>query len=207
MHKWVILLTKATDRAEAVGNAHEFLSEFQDKVWDRYQIWGRRTSTLAPDVEKFYKFASTQMKNESWFGFSTKDVEEKQPELQAEWERMWMEWPNPYADHYSLPNDWGVYDVMPLKECQEVVKSWIRNLDEEKEKLWEQMIEAKESAKQNENGNKYSDMSWYYANRYAEAQYGSFCFDSNVYDITVDLWEEMPKDIEWYRAVMVDMHN
>lgn len=212
MHKGIILLTKAVNKAEAIWNVNSFLEHYGDwNVWDWYQIWGRWTGTLAPNVEKFYKFASKVMKNESWYWFTTKEIEEHQHELQAEWELMWMEWPNPYADHYLLPTDWGVYDVMLLKECQDTVKEWLWDLEKRAEEYWEKAVEERKEKKEKKEKwefvSKRSDMSWYYAKKYSEAHYWEFCFDTNVYNIDTDEAESLPENMEWYRAVMVDMHN
>lgn len=47
----------------------------------------------------------------------------------------------------------------------------------------------------------------YYAGLYKDAEYNNFCFESNVYDATEQVGEEIPENIEGYFAIMVDMHN
>ena len=63
-------------------------------------------------------------------------------------------------------------------------------------------ILAKEEAKEG----KWNSIG-YLAGQYRDAQYGNFCFDSNVYNVTEGLAENIPDNIEEYFAVMVDMHN
>ena len=44
MHKGIILLVKAADRDDAEHNAREFLDEYENDVWDWFQIGGRWTA-------------------------------------------------------------------------------------------------------------------------------------------------------------------
>lgn len=109
---------------------------------------------------------------------------------------------NNYCDHYSLPEYGNVYDIVPLKDCIDVVKEWCKDLDKEREELWDKLVQAKEEAKEGK-----WDSTGYLAGQYRDAHYGNFCFDSNVYNVTEGLAEDIPDNIEEYFAVMVDMHN
>lgn len=99
----------------------------------------------------------------------------------------------------------GHYPV-PLKECVTVVEEWKQDLEAEADELWDKLINAREKEK---SGEEKFGMSGYFAARYSEAKYDSFCFNSNVYDIdnNTNNPEEALKEPEQYFAVMVDMHN
>ena len=65
MHKGVILLTKASDKEEALDSVREFLENYGDgDVWDWYQIGGRWSNTLAPKekAEQWYSIIDTFLK-------------------------------------------------------------------------------------------------------------------------------------------------
>ena len=55
MHKGVILLTKASDRDEAVSQVESFLENYGDgDVWDWYVIGGRWSGTLNTKAKEFF---------------------------------------------------------------------------------------------------------------------------------------------------------
>jgi len=110
---------------------------------------------------------------------------------------------NPFSDHYRLPDDGGGYDIVPISECVETVKEWRRDIDKVKEELWQQLVEEKEKQKAGDKG----AMPAYYAGLYKDADYNNFCFESNVYNATDEIGENIPDDITGWWAVMVDMHN
>jgi hypothetical protein len=205
MHKGVMLLTKASDRDEAVSNVENFLEDYKNHVWDWYVIGGRWSGTLNAKATEFFKLAHAHLKKaypESGEFVSSKMVEEQSEVLQSIWsEELGASGLNPYKrDSYS--NEGSDDDVLPLNECIDAINEWTKDMDAEAEKMWEKMLEAKASGEKH-------DMSAYYAKRYAECKYDEFCFESNVYDI--DEYTNDPKDAlenaDQYFAVMVDMHN
>lgn len=209
MHKWILLLTKAENSWEAIGNVEEFLSNYWDgRVWDWYQVWGRWTSVLAPMRKKFSEWAREILDMNWWHCYSMKEVEDKNDQLQKLWEDIWWEWVHPYSDHYKLWDKWWLYDVMELEKCIDIVKEWCRDLEKEKEEARNEMIKTKKEAdKKKKEWQNTWDCSPYYAWRYKDFAYWNFCFDTNVYDITEDVSEKIPTDINWYYCVVVDIHN
>lgn len=206
MHKGVILLTKASDRDEAVSQVESFLENYGDgDVWDWYVIGGRWSGTLNTKAKEFFVAAEKHFKqaypeNEHPF-LTSAMVQEQSTALGDIWSSIGGVGLNPYArDNYA--NEGSDDDAIPLNDCIEVVKEWARDLDAEAETAWNKMLEAKKEGTPH-------DMSAYYAKRYAEAKYDEFCFDSNVYDIegyTNDPAHAL-ENADQYFAVMVDMHN
>lgn len=212
MHKGVILLVKAEDKDDAISKVNDFMEPYgEGDVWDWFAIGGRWSNTLAPKelLDKFKEKANTILERDKDHGFLSMDeVEKKRPQLQAVWEELGLKGPSPYADHYKLPEDGATYDAVPLSDCIVTVKEWVRDLEVEADKEWEEMEKARKEAKSKRAaGEKPWDMSAYHAKNYANAVYNNFCFDSCVYDITEDQGESIPENIEGYWAVMVDMHN
>lgn len=210
MHKGVILLTEAENREEAKEKVEEFLEQYGDgDVWDWYDIGNRWNNTLAPKdkAEEFQKWIHETYKDvfkDGYYSLNDLENEKDKKIIQEKWESLELKGYNPYYSAYgfSIPNDKGDYNIIPLKECVDIVKEWVKDLNEEKEKLWQKMVEAREESK---NG-KY-DISGYYAGQYKNAQYENFCFESNVYNVTTEEAERLPEEIEKYWAVMIDMHN
>ena len=206
MHKGVILLVKSTDREEILSEVEKFMEPYGDgNVWDWYRIGGRWNNTLAPKdkLEKFQKKCDEILVKDEEHGFlSQKEVDNKQDLLQKAWEEVGLEGENSYCNHYNLPHEGNIYDIVKLTDCIETVKSWCRDLEREKVDIWEKMVDAKEKADKGE-----YDMSGYFAGQYKDAQYGSFCFESNVYNISEWKAEKIPDNIDEYYAIMVDMHN
>lgn len=124
--------------------------------------------------------------------------------MQKEWENLGLKGSNPYCNHYQLPNEGNYYDVVKLEDCLDIVKDWLKDLNVEKEIIWNKMLIAKKEAEEDKH-----DMSGYYAGIYKNLQYGNFSFESNVFDITVQEAEKLPdkNEIKDYFAVMMDMHN
>ena len=209
MHKGVICLTQATDKDEAISNVESFLENYGDgKVWDWYVIGGRWSGTLNAKNHEFQEKAAEHFKaaypNEESPFLTTKMVEEQAEQLQSIWTSIGGTGLNPYA-RSSYDDKGQEDDSVPLTECAAVVNEWKVDTEAEAEKLFEKVVEARAQEKSGEG----HGMSGYYANRYAEAKYDSFCFDSNVYDIDnqTNNPEEALKKPEQYFAVMVDMHN
>ncbi len=135
---------------------------------------------------------------------SQQDVNDKQPELQQAWDDAGLKGKNSYCDHYKLDDNGNVYDVVPLSDCAETVKGWLRDLEKDADTAFERMSEHRTREKGGEKGT----MSGYYAKIYRNAVYNdTFSFDTNVFDIDEEIAEKLPENIEGYYAVMVDMHN
>ena len=77
---------------------------------------------------------------------------------------------HPWCDHYSLPENGNEYDCVPLSDCLDEVKTWVRDMEKEKEEAWNKMVEAHEQEKEDNRGS----MSGYYAGKYKDAEYGQF---------------------------------
>jgi|LauGreDrversion4_2_1035121.scaffolds.fasta_scaffold12689_5 hypothetical protein len=205
MHKGVILLTKASDKDEAIENVNTFLEGYGDgRVWDWYVIGGRWSGTLNPKSSEFFLKSEAHFKKtypEMGEFLSTKMVQEQAEALKNIWEEIGGEGLNPYARN-AYDNDGDDDDALPLSNCVRVVTEWTKDMNAEAETFWEKMLESKKPESEH-------DMSAYYANRYAECKYDEFSFESNVYDI--DEQTNDPKDalenVDQYFAVMVDMHN
>jgi hypothetical protein len=203
MHKGIILLVKATDREDATEQVREFMEPYGNgKVWDWYVIGGRWSNILIPtDKAKSYaEYAhSVLVPLPQHPDFIAEDeVKAKLPLLQAKWKELGLAGNCSHTDNYSLSNDGDAYDVVPIADCIEKVKSWVKDVPVEMEKTWEKLVEAKAKGK---------GMVGYYAGQLYDLDYGNFCFDSNVYDVTEDKAESIPEDTTGYFAVMVDIHN
>ena len=127
---------------------------------------------------------------------------------------------NNFLESYGDGKVWDWYEIggrwsgtlgdngnsIPLTECVAVVEEWKQDLEAEAEELWDKMVTARSKEK---SGEVKFGMSGYYAARYSETKYDSFCFNSNVYDIdnNTNNPEEALIEPEQYFAVMVDMHN
>jgi hypothetical protein len=210
MHKGIILLTVATSREEALTNIRTFLKPYGNGiVWDWMQIGGRWNNILAPKFKQWCKKAKKILNpnNEKSFGYTDTHIKNNQVLLQAEWIKLGMIGDNSYCDHYKLSDDGNSYDIMPLTNCVDFVKTWVRNMNKVRKEAWKQMIKAKrEENKLPPEQQKYG-MSGYYAGLYKHASYNDFCFESNVYNITKDEGEMIPDNINDYYAVICDLHN
>jgi hypothetical protein len=205
MHKGVILLMKASDKDEVLEKTQAFMVQHGDgDVWDWYVIGGRWSGTLNSKSKEFFEKAEAHFKKmypDKGEFLSTKMVQEQTQALELIWESLEGVGLNPYAR--SSYDDFGKDDdIVPLSTCIDVVKEWTKDLNEESKKYWEKMLEAKKPESEH-------DMSAYYANRYAEAKYDEFCFESNVYDIENETNNpsQALEEVDEYFAVMIDMHN
>lgn len=204
MHKGVILIVKAQDKDETISLAKEFLESYKDDVWDWYQIGGRWQNALAPKGKEFFEKTKSILEKKDGF-ISQSEVDNKQSQLQKLWEELGMKGSNPYSDHYKLDENGNYYDVLPLSECLEIVKDWKQTQkdakkEEKKAKEW--------LNKKDKNGKKYKDYRMYgYCLKIAGHLYHQdFCFDCNVFN-TEDYDYSIPKNVENYYAIMIDMHN
>ncbi len=199
MHKAVILLTKANDsKIEALENVRKFLRGYENDVWDWYAIGGRWNNHLAPEFETWRKIAHEKILTPlKGGGIAHNNIKDKHADLQAAWRALGMAGQHPYCDHYHLPEDGNVYDVMPLKDCLSFVSSWVQD----PKKVEEKLNHDKEYWKDDPSMLEYLD------GLYLSYKDGEFSFESNVYNIDTGEAESLPKNITNYWAVMVDMHN
>jgi len=199
MHKGVILLTKASNQAEALQQVHNFMEGYQDNVWDWYAIGGRWNNNLAPRFNEWREYAFSHiLKPAPKHGFiSQQDIKTNQDKLQQTWRDMGMLGKNPYTNHYDLPEEGNLYDVVPLKECLGTVSTWVQTNED---------IEA-EYKKDMETWKDDPNMLEYLSRKYQAMKEGEFSFESNVYNIDTGQGESIPNNLTNYWAVMVDMHN
>lgn len=197
MHKRVILLVKADNTAEAKEKANEFMSgcggdENNLGVWDWYVIGGRWSGTLNSIKELFYDKVKDLEGFEGEY-YSYQAIENNKEKLQSIWEELGGKGLNIFArDNYTL-NGYDD-DIMPLKDCIDVVKDFLGDITNRKKEAWEQLITCKE------------DMRGLYAKEYSNIHYDNFSFESNVYD-TERYSNSIPENIEGYYAIVIDMHN
>jgi len=209
MHKGIIVLTKAEDKAEALKNVKGFLGEYEETVWDWYAIGGRWSGTLSPHNKEFVEKAKGILKPEEGGFVSQKEVDNNQGELQSMWESIGGIGTNPYFDHYKLPDDGGVEDIMPLSECIEIVKEWEQTIEvAKKEELDAKRWLAIGGNIRRDKNEPWDDWNMYgYSLRKAGELYQqNFCFDCNVFN-TETYNYSIPDDTTGYFAVMVDIHN
>lgn len=202
MHKGIIFLIKTDSKAEAINTTEEFLEGYKNNVWDWYSIGGRWTGNLSlfyPDFIKKSKMILTTSQNE---------VNKKQPELQNLWESIGAKGPNPYANHYNLPDRGGEYDILPLSDCISKVKEWQQTIEDAKKKEAEAKEWLAEGGRKDEEGTPYDNYQMYgyclgiAANLFQQ----EFCFDCNIFNLETCNYS-IPEDIENYYAVMIDIHN
>jgi len=196
LHKGVILLIKEKNKNVVKAKVTAFMRKYGDgRVWDWYVIGGRWARTLNPLTKPFFEEAKKILNTKDGF-LSQQEVDNKKPELQALWEKMGGKDTNPYNtdQYYGEYND----DIIPLKDCLETVKEWKKYTDEE----------LPEKEKRAEEYKAKKDMSMYgYMLRSIGNLYSQyFCFDCSMFN-TEDYDYSIPKDIENYYAVMIDMHN
>lgn len=199
MHKGVILLTKASNRDEALQQVHDFMARYEDDVWDWYAIGGRWNNTLAPRFNEWKEYAMSKILTpDSEHGFvSQQEIKSKQDKLQQTWQDLGMQGKNPYCNHYDLGEKGNLYDVVTLKECLGTVSTWVQS-EEDIEKEMQHDIE---------NWKDNPDMLEWVMSKYEKLKQGEFTFDTNVYNIDTSQPETLPNNLTNYWAVMVDMHN
>jgi len=205
MHKGIILLVKANNKTETLHKAKEFLDRYKDDVWDWYMVGGRWSQTLSPMYKEFMEEAkSFIIPNEH--GFTTQStIDSLQTQFIELWESLGGEGNHPYSDHYSLPEEGEIFDIVPLSNCTTIVQEWNQTLDDAKKAE----MEAKDwLQKEKEDGTKYDN--WYmygYCLQKASNLYKqNFSFDTNVFNIK-ECNYSIPEDIENYFAIMIDIHN
>lgn len=206
MHKGCIILVKAEDKSEAIEKVNDFMEPYGDgDVWDWFSIGGRWSNTLAPKKlrEEWDEIAKNILPKNEHGWLSQDDVDKNQAALQKAWNDLGLKGENPYFNHYKLGSEGSAYDCVPLTECVDTVKEWVKDLGKEADELFEKLTEERQKEKNGDKGT----MSAYYAGLYKDATYQNFCFESNVFNLETDEGEKMPEDNEGFFAVMIDMHN
>lgn len=203
MHKGIILLVKATDREDAIEQVKEFMEPYGDgKVWDWFVIGGRWSNILIPEdkATAYKEYADRILLHLDGHPelISTEEVKTKHPLLQAKWNELGLKGNCSHTDNYSLSDEGDAYDVTPLSECLPKVKDWVKDISTEMEEAYQSLVEAHD---------KKTSMLGYYAKKLYNLDYGNFCFDTNVYDVTGGEAECIPEDTTGYFAVVVDIHN
>lgn len=201
MHKGVILIVKAGSKDKALEKTNDFLEESRGQTWDWYQIGGRWTQTLAPMINEFHNASKDVLEYKNGF-LSQQEVDSKQEALQDLWEKLGGKGLNPYTNHYNLSEEGGYYDIVPLSSCIEKVREWQQDPVKDGFKVLE---DAKRWLKPRNKEDDYS-MYGYCLNEASNLFRQIFSFDANVFN--VDNYDfSIPKDLDDYFAVMVDMHN
>jgi len=194
-------------QASSVENAHTKTTEFMeaygdDKVWDWYVIGGRWTGLLSAIIDEFEKQAKIIVPQDEAGFFSQNTVNVKQSELQALWESLAGEGPNPWANHYDLPKTGGVYDIAPLTLCLPKVKEW----QQDPVKCGDNEVkQAKERYLDGEKGPDYN-MYGYCLKRAGHLYAQDFSFGANVFNLETYNFA-IPDNTEGWYAVIVDMHT
>ncbi len=208
MHKAVMLIVKAHDRQEAVNNAKEFMEEYKEDVWDWYVIGGRWTCQLLPMTKDFFEKSKAILHEDNGF-LSQNEVDNKQSELQRLWESLEGPGKNPCSNHYKLPEDGQNGDVLPLSKCLKIVQEWHQDPVEAGQK---EEARAKEwleiGGRRDADGNPYDDwrMYGYVLECAAQLYQQNFSFECNVFNVESHDFS-IPKEIDDYFVVMIDMHN
>lgn len=150
MHKGLILLVKAEDKSEAIEKVNDFMEPYGDgDVWDWFSIGGRWNNTLAPKElkEKWDEEAKKILpKNEHGWLYQN-DIDKNQDALQKAWEDLGLKGKNQYCNHYNLGSDGNYYDCVPLPECIDTVKEWVKDLGKEADELFEKLTEERQKKK------------------------------------------------------------
>lgn len=202
MHKGTILLTDAETREQAISQIREFMEEYgDDKVWDWYVVGGRWHGLLAENHDKFYAESKKILESKGDFVYQS-EVDKKQKELQALWESLGESGQNPCCNHYKLPDDGEDMDAMPLDKCMAKVKEWHQDPIKAGK-------EAEVDAQEWLNGKRGKDnynMYGFCLRKAGEIYQQNFSFEANIYNINSCNFE-IPKDIDGWWAVIVDMHT
>jgi|SRR6185312_508177 len=212
MHKGVILLVKATNREDAIGKVNTFMEPYGNgDVWDWFAIGNRWHNALAPtDKVKSFEEKAFKLYPQLKGAYAVNDVENSKdrPIIQQLWKDAGLKGVNPYFSSYGfdVEDSEEDYNVVPLAECMDTVKTWCLNRAKKAQEYWDKMLESKEkeSAKKSEY---LGGMSATYAGWYKTVCDGYFSFQCNVFNIDEEESETVPEDATGYYAVMVDMHN
>lgn len=212
MHKAIILLTKAESCQDAKSNVEQFLAGYKDDVWDWYQIGGRWNGTLNAKNKEFQDSAhlilakhpsnmqDSSPRNDGFI--SHKSIEDCQGKLQQIWVDLMQTGPNPYCNHYKLPEEGADSDIMPLADCLSIVKDWQQdpikdgNIELEKAKDW------LDGTRGTDDYNMYG-YNLRIASDIFQQNFSCNCnvFNTQRYDYSI------PEDAAGWFAVMIDIHH
>ncbi len=223
MNKGVILLVNADSKEEAIEKTSDFLEIYGDgDVWDWYTIGGRWSGTLNSKKNEFYK--KVEELNIPITYYSEIEEKENQIKLQKVWKELGETSLNPILrdsfKHSQFSNNKfhlkeGIDyikelekeeysdDILPLKDCINIVKDWKQDGIESGKKEEER---AKEWITGENIDNPNYHMYGYCLKKAGELYAEDFCFDCNVFNIDSDNYS-IPENIDGYYAVMIDMHN
>jgi len=131
--------------------------------------------------------------------------------IQNKWQELGLKGINSYYSGFGfgLDDSEDDYNVIPLRDCIDTVKEWVRDLDKEIENEWKEMVEIKNEMNENEDKRKLLKSTLAYkSKKFSEVVGDYFSDNSNVYDETTGYGERIPneEDIDKYWAVMVDIH-
>jgi len=218
MHKGIIILTQAEHRDEALTNVEVFLDMYKDQVWDWYAIGNRWHNALAPKdkLKEFNEWVRKEFSDafiEEHGGYQPQKLEtpENREKIQNKWQELGLKGINSYYSGFGfgLDDSEDDYNVIPLRDCIDTVKEWVRDLDKEIENEWKEMVEIKNEMNENEDKRKLLKSTLAYkSKKFSEVVGDYFSDNSNVYDETTGYGERIPneEDIDKYWAVMVDIH-
>jgi len=216
MHKGIIILTQAEHRDEALTNVEVFLDMYKDQVWDWYAIGNRWHNALAPKdkLKEFNEWVRKEFSdafNEHFYQPQKLETPENREKIQNKWQELGLKGINSYYSGFGfgLDDSEDDYNVIPLRDCIDTVKEWVRDLDKEIENEWKEMVEIKNEMNENEDKRKLLKSTLAYkSKKFSEVVGDYFSDNSNVYDETTGYGERIPneEDIDKYWAVMVDIH-
>lgn len=200
MHKGIILLVKSESKEDVTHEVDSFLESYQHSLWDWYVIGGRWTGVLdnydprkdPKNIEECYLCEGTGKRNDE----IGKQARKENPEYtcngcDGEGKRSKFT----YEEHEN--------NIMPLKDCLDVVKEWQQDSEEEFNKMKKEAEER--FGKKSERG--YNKGMYGYIIKNAGAMLSEdLTFDTNVYN-TYEFDFSIPKDLENFYAVIVDIHN
>ena len=210
MHKAVILLVEAKNEREASSKSCEFMERYRDNVWDWYCIGGRWTGTLSkydpytdPDnKETCFLCGGTGLRNDNLgraerlknpkYGCNGCGEYSEKNGCIGKGSGLQLKSASKFKD---------IGNILPLKDCLDVVKKWQQT---EKDGL-KRLEDAKRWLKPENDKDDYS-MYGYCVSIAGEILKQEFSFDTNVFNIENDDFS-IPKDIEKFYAVVIDMHN
>lgn len=208
MHKGVILLVQAYDRAEAINSVREFMGAYKDDVWDWYVIGGRWARTLNPLSDRFLAEANDlcwayqkKIDPDSKFLYE-RTVDACDRELQVFWEQIGGQNSHPLSNHYRLPENGTEDDVVFLKDAIDTVREWHQDHIEEGKKALDKAYRWLNGESATDNYEMYG----YCLKCAGKIFHQDFSFQCNVFN-TTSLDFSIPEDLDGWFAVMIDMHN
>lgn len=196
MHRVSILLVKASTSVDAREAVDNFLSNYQDNVYDRYEIGWRWTGILkGSKIKQFENISYIIM----WIPQETtlipQDMIDKhKDQFQQLRTELWFDGENPYNNYNQSTS--RSHDIMSLAECLDTVNEYKNKINPRSYR--DKMMKEKDDWS--------LSMSWYYAKIYWDLVQESFSFYTPLYNVEESDYS-IPKDTTGYYAVVVDMHN